>query len=206
MPNQRTPNVNVLEYRDDCMVFELLNTDISMANSLRRIMIAEVPTLAIDLVTFAENSTALKDEIIAHRLGLLPLASLIPMSNWKYGYECDCGINCDKCSAVFTLDCGFEDKLNSNNALDVAITSQDLVCHNADVTAVHFLNEEEEALKNDSPCDEGVVIARVGPGQRLKFTAIAKKGIGKEHAKWSPVATVALKYDPIVKLNEDMYV
>ena len=45
---------------------------------------------------------------------------------------------------------------------------------------------------------------KLGPGQRLKFEAIAIKGIGKEHTKWSPVATVALKFDPIVKLNEDM--
>ena len=46
----------------------------------------------------------------------------------------------------------------------------------------------------------------LGPGQSIKLEAIARKGIGKEHAKWSPVSTVAMKFDPIVKLNEDMYV
>jgi DNA-directed RNA polymerase alpha subunit len=52
--------------------------------------------------------------------------------------------------------------------------------------------------------DDGISIIKIGPGQRLKLKAIAYKGIGKEHAKFSPVATVALKYDPVVKLNKDM--
>ena len=84
--------------------------------------------------------------------------------------------------------------------LAINVTSQDLISHNDNVQPVHFCDENEEVTSHD----KGIVIIKLGPGQRIKFEAIAIKGIGKEHAKWSPVATVALKYDPIVKLNDEM--
>lgn len=73
MPHQRFPRVQMLHISPHEIKFVLSDTDTSVANTLRRIMIAEVPTLAIDLVEFHENSTVLNDEYIAHRLGLIPI-------------------------------------------------------------------------------------------------------------------------------------
>jgi DNA-directed RNA polymerase II subunit RPB3 len=64
-----------LKLNKEILKFELSNCDVSMANTLRRIIIAEVPTMAIHMVSIYENSSALADEVISHRLGLIPLIS-----------------------------------------------------------------------------------------------------------------------------------
>ena len=71
-PLQRTPLISVESLQEDAMVFRLTRTDPSIANALRRIMIAEVPSIAIDLVEIETNTTVLNDEFIAHRWAGLP--------------------------------------------------------------------------------------------------------------------------------------
>ena len=82
--------------------FELLNSDLSVANSLRRIIIAEIPTMAIDLVEVKENTSALHDEFIAHRLGLIPLTSQ-DVDRFAFCDKCTCNNVCPKCSATYKL-------------------------------------------------------------------------------------------------------
>ncbi|MFB6169745.1 MAG: DNA-directed RNA polymerase subunit D [Haloarculaceae archaeon] len=47
----------------------------AFANGIRRAMVADVPTMAIDTIRFIENSSVMFDEVIGLRLGLVPLTT-----------------------------------------------------------------------------------------------------------------------------------
>lgn len=94
--------MKILELSKYVIRFELLNTDLSVANALRRIMIAEVPTMAIDIVEIKENTSALHDEFIAHRLGLIPLTSF-NIDKYQFSDGCACTSMCEKCSVTYVL-------------------------------------------------------------------------------------------------------
>lgn len=53
--------------------FSLIGVDASIANAFRRILLAEVPTLAIEFVYVHNNTSLVQDEVLAQRLGLVPL-------------------------------------------------------------------------------------------------------------------------------------
>jgi len=51
----------------------MVGIDAPLANALRRILLAEVPTIAIETVYIYENTSIIQDEILSHRLGLIPI-------------------------------------------------------------------------------------------------------------------------------------
>lgn len=57
----------------DRIEFDLVGVDASIANALRRILMAEVPTVAIESVYVWNNTSIVVDEVLSHRLGLVPL-------------------------------------------------------------------------------------------------------------------------------------
>jgi DNA-directed RNA polymerase II subunit RPB3 len=207
MPHQRFPKVEILSLQPQEIKFVLSETDASVANALRRIMIAEVPTLAIDLVEFHENTTCLNDEYIAHRLGLIPLRyqpldslkGLDCADKFNEHYECICYDRCDRCSIDLELDVSYKVTGEEDVLAPLTVTSRDLISNNEEVQPAHFLSTEEQ----EDAQDEGISIVKMGPGQRLKIKAIARRGISKEHAKWCPVAVATYRYFPEIFINHE---
>ncbi|KAL2939337.1 DNA-directed RNA polymerases II IV and V subunit 3 [Bienertia sinuspersici] len=184
---QRFPRIKIREMRDDFLKFELRNTDSSVANALRRVMIAEVPTVAIDLVEIEVNSSVLNDEFIAHRLGLIPLISDRAMT-MRFSRDCDAcdgDGQCEYCSVEFHLRA----KCIGDQTLDV--TSKDLLSSDHTVTPIDF---SDSAAADDAADNRS----------RVETQSNSQKRIGKDHAKWSPAATVTFMYEPEILINEDL--
>ena len=65
------------------MEFDLIGVDASIANAFRRILIAEVPTMAIESVYIFQNTSVIQDEVLSHRLGLIPIKA----DPGKFGWQ-----------------------------------------------------------------------------------------------------------------------
>lgn len=97
------PSIDIVNLTQSKMDFILLNSDVATANALRRIMLSEIPALAIEVVTVLENTSVLHDEYIAHRLGLLPIDST-NARNFEYRDKCNCSDKCSRCTVEYMLD------------------------------------------------------------------------------------------------------
>ena len=172
-------DVKIIEEKDNILQFLLKGTTHAYANALRRAMIAEVPAMAIEDVIIIENTSVLYDEIVAHRLGLIPLKT--DLDAYVLPEECDCKseLGCSKCRASFTLEAEAGEE-------SVMVYSSDL-----------------KPEGDVAPVSGGIPIVKLGPAQKLRLEVYARLGRGIEHAKWQPVSACAYKYLPKVSINPE---
>jgi DNA-directed RNA polymerase subunit D len=163
-------SVEIIEKSNERIVVRFNNIPRQYVNSLRRLAISEVPTLAIDDVVILENSSVMHDEAVAHRLGLIPLRT--DPRRFVMPSECDCKstLGCSKCRVLLVLDAEANEKT-------MVVTSSQLV-------------SEDEMVK---PISKDIPIIVLAPNQKLKFEAYARLGIGKDHAKWQPTSAAVTK-------------
>lgn len=71
--------VEVVQLDEERIQFDLIGVDAPIANAFRRVMLAEVPSMAIDKVVLYQNTSIIQDEVLAHRLGMCPPYSIFTM-------------------------------------------------------------------------------------------------------------------------------
>lgn len=155
----------------------LLVSEVTSAfmNTLRREIMSEVPTMAIEDVEFRKNSGILYDEMVAHRLGLLPLST--DLKSYNLPDECKCkGAGCAQCQLKLTL------KASATKG-SLTVYAKDIKSKDPKVKPVY----------PDTP------ILRLHEGQEIEAEMTAVLGKGKDHSKWSP-GLAWFKHYPTLKV------
>lgn len=151
-------DLKLLNKQGSKLTFLIKDTNPAFVNTLRRIMTSEVPTLAIKNVTFIKNNSALFDEILAHRLGLLPL--LTDLATYVLPDKCVCKeAGCARCQVMLSL--------KAEGPLTVYASD---------------LKFQDPKVK---PVYPKMPIIKLLKGQELEFEAVATLGLGKEHVKYN---------------------
>lgn len=167
----------IISRKNGKMGFIMKNANPKIANAIRRAIISELPALAIEEVYFTENSSSLYDEIIAHRIGLIPIKAkreAIEAMNFKESCSCS-GKGCANCEVNFQLE---------KNGPCV-VYSHDLKSDSNDFEAV-----------------KGIPIIKLGESQRISLIAKAILGNARKHAKWQS-AIASYSYYPVIEINEN---
>ncbi len=182
-------DIEILEMAERKAKFILKDSSPAMANALRRTLLSDIPKMAIDKVEFHlgpimyddkeyESVTPLFDEIIAHRLGMVPVPTdlnlFCPQS------ECVCGgEGCPNCTIMYSL----------NKIGPCTVLSGDL----------EPLGNPDLRVK-----DEFIPIVELTDGQAVLIYATAVMGTAKKHVKWQVANGVGYKYLPQIAIDEGM--
>ncbi|XP_020103496.1 DNA-directed RNA polymerases I and III subunit rpac1-like isoform X1 [Ananas comosus] len=201
--------IEIKRLTEDEMEFDMIGIDASIANAFRRILIAEVPTMAIEKVFMVDNTSVIADEVLAHRLGLIPLdadprqfeylsENDVPNERNTIVYELK--LSCKKGSPRLTVKSDQLKWLPDGSQLHKETPSQSA----EPKTYTSFSGNQLEVSKKPLGVTyKDIILAKLGAGQAIELEAHAVKGIGKDHAKWSPVATAWYRMLPeVVFLKE----
>ncbi|EJU04319.1 RBP11-like subunit of RNA polymerase [Dacryopinax primogenitus] len=208
------PAIRIRELAKDRVEFVMTGVDLSFANSFRRVIMADVATVAIDMVEIEVNTTVLVDEFLSHRIGMIPLTSTNCEEGMRYKRDCPCLGICRYCAIVYDIDVRCTEGEMNVTSDHLTMVPPDQWDHEEqdssaaeDILSKRGKNFGVPAgpATDPDPNRRPISLVRMRKGQALKARCVARKGIAKEHAKWSPCAAVGFEYDPHNKLRHTAY-
>jgi DNA-directed RNA polymerases I and III subunit RPAC1 len=191
--------------------FSLVGVDASIANAFRRILLAEVPTLAIEKVYVQNNTSVIADEVLAHRLGLVPLKGrleaikcLTPFIEKIPDRDAEPMERTDRNTLVLALNV----RCTRNPQGDKNSTDPHEKYINSSVYSGQFeftasgMQSEWFGDQPLAPVSPDILIAKLRPGQEIDVIMHAHMGKGGDHAKFSPVATASYRLLPTITITQ----
>ena len=173
--------IELKEKNGNEIVFIIRDAEVPFINAIRRIAMMEIPKIAIEDVNIVKNDSSMFDEVLAHRLGLTPLFSgAEAIEGLVLSEDCECEDYCPSCSVSFTL----------NKTGPGVVYSKDLSSTDSKIKSVF----------------DTIPLLKLKDGEDVELEAVAKLGLGKEHAKWIPTTVCAYKQYPKITFNEDLEV
>jgi DNA-directed RNA polymerase subunit D len=167
--------VKTAEFKENKGLLRLEDSNVYFVNALRRVMLSELPKLAIEDVIIYDNTSPLYDEIIAHRLGLIPIPTDLGLLTYRDECTCD-GKGCPNCTVRYTLSKEGEGVVYSGD-----------------------LQPEEESWKIK---EDKIPIVTLSKDQRVILEVEAILGKGKDHAKWQTVIAPSYQLTTTLTLDE----
>lgn len=200
---EKNMEIKILNCSFDTMQFEIKGIEPALANTFRRVLIAETPSMAIEKVYIQTNTSIMQDEVLAHRLGLIPIyADPDNFDMMAKGDKAD-----DKNTLVFHLNvkCTKADlektdltKPQFSKIIFKTIYSGSLKWQPQSDQGTLFAKDPPRVVHDD------IILTKLRPGQEIMIECHVVKGIGGDHAKFSPVATAFYRMMPEITLTEEV--
>jgi DNA-directed RNA polymerase subunit D len=138
------------------LILKIEGTSAIYLNTIRRLIMSEVPTMAIDEIEVRKNDSVLYDEMLALRLGLVVLSTDLKTYSEREEGEAE----------------------SAKNTLQLTLKVK-----GPGTVYAKQLKSKDPAVK---PIHPNTIIADLLENQEIQLIAKARLGSGKEHAKWSP--------------------
>lgn len=152
--------------------------------------------MAIEIANIYQNTSIIPDEVLSHRLGLIPIFA--DANEFQYKKESE---EYNEFNAIYFkihVKC-IKDK-NTGEIINGEVYSRHLQWTPIGQQAKNYLSTETIRTVHDD-----ILIAKLRPGQEIEAELICVKGIGKTHAKWSPVSTAYYRLMPDITFKTEIY-
>lgn len=180
-----TGSVEVISMDPSEMEIDFIGYDISLVNAYRRIILAEVATMAIEKVYMYNNTSIVQDEVLAHRLGLVPLKVDPRFFEFRNKDDTEWAAQ-DSVKYELKVRCSKNPEAAPNE------TNPDVLFINRKVLSSSLkwvpIGNQTDIFQetNMQPLHDDILLAKMNSGHEINLEAYAVKGIGCDHAKFQP--------------------